>query len=163
MEQTIREWLLEETLDEYYPLPDGAKFEKGKAYMLSVSFQAKSGYAFTKDVTDEIKDSNGQIVDSWGADRRASATTCRFEIHIDPIEKAPEPEFKPGDVDGNGKIETTDARLALRCSIGLEKYEAGSPEYLACDVNKDNKVGTDDARFILRKSVGLKDPEITWE
>ncbi len=73
------------------------------------------------------------------------------------------PEVLPGDVDGNGKIETKDARLALRCSIGLEKYEAGSPEYLACDVTKDGKVGTDDARFILRKSVGLKDPEITWE
>ncbi len=79
----------------------------------------------------------------------------------EPIPKT-EPDFVLGDVDGNGKVETKDARLALRCSIGLENYAEGSREFKAADVNKNNKVGTDDARFILRKSVGLKDPEIKW-
>ncbi len=68
----------------------------------------------------------------------------------------------PGDVDGNGKVETTDARLALRRAIGLETYVKGSAAFFACDVTKDGKVGTDDARFILRHAVGLSDPQIAW-
>ena len=72
----------------------------------------------------------------------------------------PGPTFTPGDVDGNGKVETADARYALRRAIGLEKYAEGSREFLACDVNRDGKAGTDDARYILRRSIGLKDPKI---
>ena len=71
-------------------------------------------------------------------------------------------ENKPGDVDGNGKVDTSDARLALRRAIGLEKYPEGSCEFKACDVNRDNKVGTDDARFILRHAIGLTDAGIIW-
>ena len=69
---------------------------------------------------------------------------------------------KPGDVDQNGEVETTDARLALRQSINLEHFEPGSPAFVAGDVNKDGNVGTDDARFILRHAIGLSDPEIDW-
>ena len=71
-------------------------------------------------------------------------------------------DIKPGDVDGNGNVDTSDARLALRCSIGLEKYTEGSREFMACDVNLDHKVGTDDARFILRHAIGLTDAGIIW-
>ena len=69
---------------------------------------------------------------------------------------------KPGDVDFNGKVDTADARLALRRAINLETYAEGSPEFIACDVTKDGKVGTDDARFILRHAIGLTDPGIDW-
>ena len=66
-----------------------------------------------------------------------------------------------GDVDGNGKIESADARLALRASVGLtEKGDVAkdSVGYLACDVDGDGKVTSADARLILRASVGLEDP-----
>ncbi len=69
---------------------------------------------------------------------------------------------KPGDVDQNGKIETKDARLALRQAIDLEHFEPGSPAFLAGDVTKDGTVGTDDARFILRHAIGLIDTDIEW-
>ncbi len=79
----------------------------------------------------------------------------------DPVE--PEvPTYKLGDVDNSGKVDTSDARLALRRSINLEKYAVGSPEYIACDVDKNGKVETKDARFILRHAINLKDPEIVW-
>ena len=89
-------------------------------------------------------------------------TALAFSVYVvaDVSTEVKEPAFMLGDVDANGKVETTDARLALRCSIGLEKYPEGSREFLACDVNRDGKVGTDDARFILRHSIGLNDPEI---
>ena len=71
--------------------------------------------------------------------------------------------LKLGDVDGNGKVETADARLALRQSIGLEKYAEDGNAYKACDVDKNGKVETSDARFILRHAIGLTDKGILWD
>ena len=62
-----------------------------------------------------------------------------------------------GDVDGDGKVTSGDARLCLRCSVNLEKYAKGSARYNACDYDGDGKVTSADARLILRASVGLKD------
>ena len=61
------------------------------------------------------------------------------------------------DVDGNGKVESADARLALRASVKLEKdIVEGSDKYIRADANGDKKVGSDDARTILRLSVKLE-------
>ena len=65
---------------------------------------------------------------------------------------------KLGDVDGNGKIEAADARLALRASVGLEPdITPDTDAWLACDVDGDGAVTSADARLILRASVGLED------
>ena len=61
-----------------------------------------------------------------------------------------------GDVDVNGKIESADARLALRCSVKLENYAIGSIPFRAGDVDFDGKVSSADARTILRVSVKLE-------
>ena len=61
-----------------------------------------------------------------------------------------------GDVDMDGKITASDARLALRRAVDLEQFLIGSDQYLACDVNRDGKVAADDARSILRAAVGLE-------
>ena len=65
--------------------------------------------------------------------------------------------YTPGDVDGDGKISSADARLALRRSVNLETFPEGSAQYLACDADGDGKVSSADARLILRASVGLED------
>ncbi|MBQ6066014.1 MAG: trypsin-like peptidase domain-containing protein [Clostridia bacterium] len=62
----------------------------------------------------------------------------------------------PGDADGDGKVSSADARLALRLSVKLEDYAPGSPAWLACDADGDGKVTSGDARLILRASVGLE-------
>ena len=72
-------------------------------------------------------------------------------------EQPTKPDYTPGDVDGDGKITSADARLALRRSVMLEDYPEGSAAYLACDVDHDGKVTSADARLILRGSVGLED------
>ena len=69
----------------------------------------------------------------------------------------PVKDYTPGDVDGDGKISSADARLALRRSVSLETYPEGSLQFLACDVDADKKVSSADARLILRASVGLED------
>ena len=76
-----------------------------------------------------------------------------------PKTEPEKPEHSPGDVDGDGKLTSADARLALRASVGLEPDIApGTDAYLACDADGDGKVSSADARLILRASVGLEDP-----
>ena len=59
-------------------------------------------------------------------------------------------------MDGNGKVESADARLALRTSVKLEKsIVPGSLSYNAADYDKNGKVESSDARCILRVSVKL--------
>ena len=85
----------------------------------------------------------------------------RFVVEAKPKEE-PGEDFLPGDVDGNGKIESADARLALRISVGLEpEMGKGTRAYHAADVTELEKgvVTSADARLILRRSVGYADPE----
>ena len=110
------------------------------------------------------------IYGEWKVTREPTATAagaaervCTICASVQNVTLPKEsPAVTPGDVDGNGTVNTADARLALRRAIGLEKYPEGSREFLACDVNKDGKAGTDDARYILRHAIGLKDPGIAW-
>ena len=73
---------------------------------------------------------------------------------IDP--NAPQTGRVPGDVDADGAVTASDARLALRCAVGLEKYARGSDAYIACDADRDGTVTAADARLILRAAVGLE-------
>ena len=59
-----------------------------------------------------------------------------------------------GDLNGDGKVNTEDARIALRAAIGSEKLTP--VQVLAGDFDFDGKISAADARKILRKSVGLK-------
>lgn len=60
-----------------------------------------------------------------------------------------------GDLDGDGKVTSADARLALRYATGLELAKENA---LALgDMDKDGKITSADARIILRKATGLND------
>ena len=59
-----------------------------------------------------------------------------------------------GDVDANGKVDSTDARLALRAAVGLDTLTEDAKK--AADVDFNNTVDATDARFILRAAVGLE-------
>ena len=61
-----------------------------------------------------------------------------------------------GDVDGDGIQSASDARLALRASVGLEKYDTDSCYYKAANVGTGDSLSAADARMILRASVGLE-------
>ena len=78
--------------------------------------------------------------------------TCGHKLYAVKIEK----EIALGDVDGNGKVEPADARLALRASVKLENYAVGSAQFLAADVDGNGKIESSDARTILRVSVKLE-------
>jgi hypothetical protein len=58
----------------------------------------------------------------------------------------------PGDVDGNGKVDSTDARLVLQYAVG--KIDASKLSLAAADVDGSGKVDSTDARLILQYAVG---------
>lgn len=65
-------------------------------------------------------------------------------------------EDRIGDVDNDGSVTASDARLALRAAVGLEKYAAGSVRFTEADVDFDGSLTASDARLILRSAVGLE-------
>ena len=56
-----------------------------------------------------------------------------------------------GDVDGSGKVDSTDARLVLQYAV--KKIPGSALELSAADVNGDGKVDSTDARLILQYAV----------
>ncbi len=61
------------------------------------------------------------------------------------------PRPQKGDVDGNGTVDSTDARLALQAAVG--KVTFNEKQKIAADQNGDGKVDSTDARKILQKAV----------
>ncbi len=59
-----------------------------------------------------------------------------------------------GDADADGRVTAADARLVLRCSVGLEKKDDRMEE--RGDIDRDDRITAGDARLILRRSVGLE-------
>ena len=68
-------------------------------------------------------------------------------------EEIPALAWLTGDVNGDGKVNSSDARLALRAAVGLE--DLTEAQKAAADVNRDGNVRSSDARKILRVAVGL--------
>lgn len=60
--------------------------------------------------------------------------------------------YATGDVDGDGDVDTTDARLTLQAAVG--PIELTGAQTAAADIDGDGDVDTTDARLILQKAVG---------
>ena len=64
------------------------------------------------------------------------------------------PLLAPGDVNYDGRVDASDALLALQDSVKLTQLDDGQRE--AADLDGDGKVDAADALSILQKSVGIK-------
>ena len=62
-----------------------------------------------------------------------------------------------GDIDGNGNISVTDARLVLRAAVSLEKYTGA--QFTACNIGFNGAISVNDARSVLRAAVSLESPK----
>ena len=58
-----------------------------------------------------------------------------------------------GDADGDGRVSPADARLVLRCAIGLDELSPNTMYY--CDIDGDGYITPADARLVLRLAIGL--------
>ena len=66
---------------------------------------------------------------------------------------AEEPDYLPGDVDGDGVLSYNDALTVLRGSIGLAVLTP--QQELIADFDGDGGISYNDALMILRASIGL--------
>lgn len=76
-----------------------------------------------------------------------------------PTEPATEKPAEPprvlpkGDADGDGKVTVADARILLRCAVGLEKVPEGKLKQW--DIKENGVIDLADARAALRVAIGL--------
>jgi len=56
-----------------------------------------------------------------------------------------------GDVDGNGKVDSTDARMVLQYAVG--KIDGSALNIAPADVDGSGKIDSTDARLILQYAV----------
>lgn len=64
---------------------------------------------------------------------------------------------KPRDVNGDGKVDSADAILVMKCDAGL--LSLSNDEIKRADLNGDGKIDSCDAVYILRIAAGLKVPD----
>lgn len=97
-----------------------------------------------------------QVSGDWGKITYRGVTGWVSLMYVDYIEDngSSETVGKKGDVNANGKIDASDARLILRFSAGLEKFS--QTQQKNADVNGDGKVSAADARKVLRASANLE-------
>ncbi len=72
-----------------------------------------------------------------------------------PVTEPAGQEYLLGDVNGDGRVTSADARLILRCAVQLDSL-SGTPRLLA-DLNRDNCITSADARLALRIAVNLEE------
>lgn len=65
------------------------------------------------------------------------------------------PFVKMGDVNGDGKVNATDARIALRMAANLESKD--NVNLMSVDANGDGKITASDARSILRNAAHISE------
>lgn len=93
-------------------------------------------------------DGNVLALDAYTVDGKTATKVDSFAI--EKTDKA----IKLGDSDLDGKITASDARIALRYSVGLEELEPEAK--VATNADCDNAITAADARLILRASVSLE-------
>jgi len=94
-----------------------------------------------------------EISGDWGKISYSGKTGWINLLYAEYIESNVTPANKP-DLNGNGKVDASDARLILRASAKLETLTASQRKI--ADVNSDGNVTASDARTVLRMAAKLQ-------
>lgn len=111
-------------------------------------------------IEDIITPAYGHYVGEWEIIREATLEAAGERQGVclrcgkTVTEEIPKLEGVRGDVNGDGKVTSADARLILRFSVQLDKPASDAVRLLA-DVDENGSVNTADARKALRIAVGL--------
>ena len=83
-------------------------------------------------------------------------STDRVKLEkVASFEYGEKPKYTLGDVDNDGKINSSDALLVLQHSVEILTLKDNA--LLAADVDKDGRILSSDALLILQHSVGIKE------
>jgi hypothetical protein len=123
-------------------MSSSSTFDANKKYCLEIVLEPLSGYAFPSEFSELASctfngstyevDSEFCYVSSYGS---LTVYSVDYDLSI-----------RPGDVNGNGKIEFEDAKLLAAFVSGGEPV----PEPGALDANKDGKINGRDAIYVFR-------------
>jgi len=80
-----------------------------------------------------------------------AATPAADQLKTVEVTAMPSPTVTAGDVDGSGRVDSTDARLTLQYAV--QKITADGLEIAAADVDGSGRVDSTDARLILQYAV----------
>ncbi len=133
----------------------GEKVQPGNGASVLVGIPLPEGYSAEETVIYYVaNDGSGlQKMPSYIENGMIWFETTHFSAYA-VVDESEELLYTIGDINNDGKITAADARLALRASVGLEKFN--ETEALAADIDKNKKITAADARMILRASVGLE-------
>ncbi len=132
LQPTIDREMLEAAIEEIETLLNPADFTKESFAALQTAVDAAKKVLENAEATDE------EIAEAYAALEEALENL----VVVLP---------KTGDIDRNGVVNTTDARLALQYAV--EKIELDETQLLLGDVDGDGVVNTTDARLILQYAV----------
>lgn len=129
----------------------------GKHRSRSHSYADKLGYNETKHYNECTKCGEKKNITehTWTFSRVDDAGMDIYTC-ICGAKKVEKHYYLTGDADNSGDVTASDARIALRISVGLENISTESKMFVACDIDLDGSVDTSDARRILRAAVGLE-------
>ena len=119
---------------------DGELYEEGE-FSEYKEFFFTASKAGDYSVTLTVRDSDGK-----SAQFRSDVTEIKSKTQI-----------LMGDVNSDGKVTGSDARLTLRSAAGIETLEGDA--LLAADIDGNGKVTANDARMILRISAKIENPD----
>ena len=132
--------------------PQQLFFTLGEVIDLSV---VRVFLVFSDGSEQEISDYTMSEIDKRNTNPQTVVVTYKnyaetFTIYIDP-------SYRRGDVNGDGNVTVTDARLVLRQAVKLISLTANSNPLRAADVDRNGTVNVADARLALRAAVKLED------
>ncbi len=131
------------------------EIDKLTSYTIPDSTYAKGIYSTAFPNNIELKATTGTLGEQYIKENCTSYYTSGKQIISGQQPTiTPEPtNGKLGDVNGDGKINTADARLVLQAYVKIKELNNEQKEL--ADVNKDGKINTSDARQILKYYVGI--------
>ena len=128
-------------------LENDETFAEGDYYVLVFAIEADDGYIFADDLV---------MLLNGGTDYDAQYTyhnELEAAIVMPATPAAEAPAVMIGDVNGDGKVNTTDAVFILKYAAGMMQLD--ETQILAADCNHDGKVNTSDAVLILKYAAGM--------
>ena len=86
--------------------------------------------------------------------RTVTVELTHFSTYIlADLDTQPEPSVLMGDVNGDGKVDTTDAKLIMQYDLGI--IDETALTLSVADVNGDGKIDTTDAKLIMQLDLGI--------
>lgn len=114
-----------------------------KAFCILLAFSVLLSISSISAIAETTQHATGLIWDTWES----------YLENMDETTLRALSTQRPGDVDADGKISASDARLCLRAAAALETLT--EPQRAAADVDNSADVSASDARKVLRTAAGL--------